>query len=61
MRLQRGREDQVLIYAKGKALSPIVGGSQSAAAFGLLREYAHEEGSELDKSICVTLNAFSAS
>lgn len=48
----------MLRYAKGKALAPAVGGFQSAAAFGLLREYAPEEGSEVDKTICVTLDAF---
>lgn len=48
----------MLRYAKGKALPPAVGGYQSAAAFGLLKECAPEEGSEVDKSICVTLDAF---
>lgn len=47
----------MLRYAKGKPLAPTVGGFQSAAAFGLLREYAPEEGAEVDKSICVTLDA----
>jgi hypothetical protein len=45
-------------YAKGKALSPDVGGYQSAATFGLLKEYLAEEGAEADKNICVTLDAF---
>jgi hypothetical protein len=48
----------MLRYAKGKALLPTVGEYQSAAAFGLLKEYAPEEGTEIDKSICVTLDAF---
>ncbi len=45
-------------YAKGKALLPAVGEYQSAAAFGLLKEYAPEDGAEIDKAICVTLDAF---
>jgi len=48
----------MLRYAKGKALTPAVGSFQSAAALGLLKDYAPEEGSEVDKSICVTLDAF---
>lgn len=48
----------MLRYAKGKPLPPEVGGYQSAAAFGLLRDYAPEAGSEVDKAICVTLDAF---
>lgn len=48
----------MLRYAKGKALPPAGGGFQSAAAFGLLKEYLPEEGSEVDKTICVTLDAF---
>ena len=48
----------MLRYAKGKALAPMVGGFQSAAAFGLLKDYDPEEGAEADKSICVTLDAF---
>jgi len=48
----------MLRYAKGKALAPAVGGFQSAAAFGLLRDYDPEEGADPDKSICVTLDAF---
>lgn len=48
----------MLRYAKGKALSSDVGGFQSAAAFGLLKEYDSEEGAEVDKAICVTLDAF---
>ena len=48
----------MLRYAKGKALLPAVGEYQSAAAFGLLKEYAPEEGTEIDKAICVTLDAF---
>ena len=48
----------MLRYAKGKALPATVGGFQSAAAFGTLKEYAPEEGSDVDKTICVTLNAF---
>ena len=48
----------MLRYAKGVSLPPAVGGYQSAAAFGLLKEYLPEEGSDVDKSICVTLDAF---
>lgn len=48
----------MLRYAKGKELPPQVGGYQSAAAFGIIREFDKEEGSEPDKSICVTLDAF---
>jgi hypothetical protein len=36
----------------------MVGAFQSAAAFGLLKEYDPEEGAEAAKSICVTLDAF---
>lgn len=49
----------MLRYAKGKALDSEIGGYQSAAAFGLLKESFVEEGAEADKSICVTLDAFS--
>jgi hypothetical protein len=49
----------MLRYAKGKVLAPSVGGFQSAAAFGLLKDYDAEQGSEVDKAICVTLDAFS--
>ncbi len=49
----------MLRYAKGQPLNPEVGGYQSAAAFGMLKEYLAEEGTEPDKSICVTLDAFS--
>lgn len=48
----------MLRYAKGKALASVVGGYQSAAAFGLLKDYDSEEGADVDKSICVTLDAF---
>jgi hypothetical protein len=48
----------MLRYAKGKPLAPAVGGFQSAAAFGILKEYDAEEGAEADKTICVTLDAF---
>src|SRR5436305_1286263 len=48
----------MLRYAKGKALDPNVGGYQSAAAFGLLKDYLTEEDTEADKSICITLDAF---
>jgi len=47
----------MLRYAKGKPLAPAVGGFQSAAAFGILKEYDAEEGAEADKTICVTLDA----
>ena len=58
-RTNRQRQGAFMLrYAKGKALSPTVGGYQSAAAFELSREYAPEEGSEIDKTICVTLDAF---
>jgi hypothetical protein len=48
----------MLRHKKGKALAAEVGGYQSAAAFGLLRDYAPEAGAEVDKAICVTLDAF---
>ena len=48
----------MLRYSKRKALAADVGGYQSAAAFGLLKDYLAEEGSEADKNICVTLDAF---
>ena len=44
----------MLRYAKGKHLSPIVGAFQSAAAFGILRGYAIDDGTTADKSICLT-------
>ncbi|MCA1527358.1 hypothetical protein [Bradyrhizobium yuanmingense] len=49
----------MLRYAKGKPLDPNVGGYQSAAVFGLLKNHLKEEGAEADRSICVTLDAFS--
>jgi hypothetical protein len=49
----------MLRYAKGKGLDPDVGGYQSAAAYGLLRDQFAEEGAEADKTICVTLDAYS--
>jgi hypothetical protein len=49
----------MLRYAKGKALPPNVGEYQSAAAFGILKDHFPEEGSEADKSICITLDAYS--
>jgi hypothetical protein len=48
----------MLRYAKGKALPPLVGDHQSAAAFGIFTNYVPEEGVTPDKSICVTLDAF---
>lgn len=48
----------MLRYSKGKALSPEVGDYQSAAAFGILKEYSGEEGAEADRAICVTLDAY---
>jgi hypothetical protein len=48
----------MLRYAKGKALQPAAGEFQSAAAFGILKDIYPEEGLEADKSICVTLDAF---
>lgn len=51
----------MLRYAKGKPLGADVGGYQSAAAFGILKEYLVEDGAEADKSICVTLDAFTGS
>jgi hypothetical protein len=48
----------MLRYAKGKPLPPAIGGYQSAAALGLFKEYLAKPGSEPDKSICVTLDAF---
>jgi hypothetical protein len=49
----------MLRYAKGVPLSPIVGGYQSAAAFGLLRMVKDEETGEPDKALCITLCALS--
>lgn len=49
----------MLRYAKGKALDPDVGAYQSAAAFGLLKDHFAEEDTTTDKSLCVTLDAFS--
>jgi hypothetical protein len=49
----------MLRYAKGKPLPADVGGYQSAAAFGLLRDYEPEQAAEVDKAICITLDAFS--
>ena len=48
----------MLRYAKNKALDSAVGEYQSAAAFGLFKDYLKDEGSEPDRSICVTLDAF---
>jgi hypothetical protein len=46
-------------YAKGSPLAPIVGGYQSAAAFGLLGMVKDEETGEPDKALCITLCALS--
>jgi hypothetical protein len=43
-------------YAKGKPLDPKAGCFQSAAMFGLLGEHADEEGSQPEKSLCLTLD-----
>jgi hypothetical protein len=51
----------MLRYAKGKGLPPSVDDHQSAAAFGVLSNYAAKEGTTPDKSICVTLDAFTRS
>jgi hypothetical protein len=46
----------MLRYAKGKALDPAIGNYQSAAAFGIFKDYLKDEGSEPDRSICVTFD-----
>jgi hypothetical protein len=47
----------MLRYAKGKPLDPEIGAYQSSAIFGLLGEHTDEEGSEPEKSLCLTLDA----
>lgn len=52
------RDAFLLRYARGKVLNPDVGGFQSAAAFAILKECDPEEGAEVDKPICITLDAY---
>jgi hypothetical protein len=42
-------------YAKGIALKPEVGGFQSAAIFGILRDMADKDADEVEKALCVTV------
>ncbi|MDO9223938.1 MAG: hypothetical protein Q7U20_09545 [Caulobacter sp.] len=45
-------------YAKGKALSDLAADYQAAAIFGFMKECAVEDGAELDRSLCITLDGF---
>jgi hypothetical protein len=56
-KLKRGA--LVLRYAKGTSLGVQTGPYHSSAIFGLLGEHSDEEGSEPEKSLCITLDAFS--
>lgn len=56
-KLKRGA--LMLRYAKGKPLDVVVGAFQSAAIFGLLREFDDEDGAEPEKGLCITLDAHS--
>ena len=45
-------------YAKGIALKPEVGGFQSAAIFGILRDMADKDAEEVEKALCVTVDGY---
>ena len=49
----------MLRYAKGKELLPLRGEYQAAAIFGFLRSCGKEDGAEVDKDLCITLDAYS--
>lgn len=48
----------MLRYAKGKALSPEVGAWQSAFLFGYLNAIGAEPGSDPERRLCVTIDAY---
>lgn len=58
-KLRRG--GMMLRYAKGKKLHPDIGGYQSAAIFGVLGIHDDEEGSDPDKTMCITVDAMTGS
>ena len=45
-------------YAKGKALSTLAGDYQAAAILGFLKECEIEDGAEVDRALCITLDGF---
>lgn len=59
-----GRNNKVRVgammfrYAKGKPLALLAAQYQSSAIFGFLKECVVEDGAELDRSLCVTLDGF---
>jgi hypothetical protein len=48
----------MLRYAKGKRLPPIVAEWQSAFIFGYLGRIGTEDGAEVERNLCLTLDAF---
>lgn len=48
----------LLRYAKGKPLAEKVGLIQSAAILGVLKMHEEEQGVEVEKALCLTLDAF---
>jgi hypothetical protein len=55
-KLKRGAV--MLRYAKGKPLATEIANYQSSAIFALLGEHKDEDGSEPEKSLCITLDGF---
>lgn len=49
----------MLRYAKGKSLSTAVAEYQSAAIFGLMQMHADKDASDIEKGLCLTLDAYS--
>jgi hypothetical protein len=45
-------------YAKGTPLNAEVGAFQSAAIFGLLRDMADKDAEEVEKALCLTVDAY---
>ncbi len=45
-------------YAKNTPLNPIIAAYQSAAIFGILRDISDKDAEEVDKPLCVTVDAF---
>jgi hypothetical protein len=45
-------------YAKGKPLAPKIGLAQSAAMHGFMRVQGVPDGAEIDRALCLTLDAY---
>ena len=48
----------MLRYSKGKPLPSDIGEYQSAAIFGCLCSLGNDDGAEVEKALCVTLDAY---